>query len=76
MHAGGLLVLLDVVLNSEKTGPFRGIVVDLVILVETPGVERSADEYKTLLESEGFGNFQFYPIDTSSHFDVITVRKL
>ena len=73
---GGLLVLLDVVLNPDRTGPFKSVVLDLIILVKTPGMERSSDEYKTLLESEGYGNFQCYSIEASSYFDVITVRKL
>ena len=75
LFAGGLLVLLDAVLNRDKMGPLRSILIDLIILVNTPGAERTADEYKALLERKGFGEFQFIPVVDSCQFDVIVARK-
>ena len=47
----------------------------MIMLIKTAGIERTAEEYKAILESEGFGNFQFEPIEASSQFDVIVAHK-
>ena len=73
---GGLLVLLEEVLNPDRIGPFNAHALDLVMLTKTAGGERSADEYRALLESEGFGKFEFHPIQGSFQFNVMTARKL
>ena len=78
MCIGGALVLLKSVLNPDKaepTGLYYFFDMIMLGLLQTSGVERSADEYKALLESEGFGDFQFHAIQTSSQFDVIVARK-
>ena len=76
MQVGGLLVLLESVLNPHKTRPFRFIFLDMVMLLQTLGVERSADEYKALQESEGFGDFQLqYQSKKLLHLSDILIRS-
>ena len=70
------MVILENVLQPNKTGPSRAVFQDIIMLVRTSGHERSVDEYKLLVENEGFNDFQFTPLEGSSSFDVIVARKV
>jgi acetylserotonin N-methyltransferase len=77
MHAalpahGGLL-LAEVLLEEDKTGPLSGLLQSLNMLACTEGKERTLSEYRALLESEGFGEVR--GVRTGSVVDAIYARR-
>jgi len=75
LPAGGLLVVLEQTLNADKLGPMTSIHLDLIMIFNTVGQERTVAEYQHLIESEGFTGFQFHPVKGSYTFEVIVARK-
>lgn len=73
--AGGMIVILELLLNDSKTGPTSAVCLDLRMLFKTVGKERTVAEYKDLLESENFNGFQYLQNAGSTHFEVIVARK-
>ena len=73
---GGLLVILETVLKPDKTGPAMSVFFDVIMMVRTPGRERSVDEYKSLVVGEGFEDFRFTSVGGSSSYDVVVARKM
>jgi acetylserotonin O-methyltransferase len=58
LPAGGGLLLAEMLLNEDKTGPTYALLQSLNMLVCTEGKERNLAEYRELLESEGFRDVQ------------------
>lgn len=58
LPSGGGLLIAERLLNADKTGPLRGQLQALNMLVCTEGKERNASEYKTLLLEAGFKDVQ------------------
>lgn len=54
LPAGGALLIAERLLNADKTGPLKGQLQSLNMLVCTEGKERNAEEYRTLLLEAGF----------------------
>ncbi|MBV8810501.1 MAG: hypothetical protein JO033_17660 [Acidobacteriaceae bacterium] len=54
---GGVLIA-EALINEDRSGPVYAIMQDLNMLVCTDGRERTASEYKQLLESTGFSRVQ------------------
>ena len=46
--------MLERVLNDQKDGPLTTLIFDLGMLVSSEGRERTAAEYRLLLEAHGF----------------------
>lgn len=59
----------EIVLDDDHTGPMRGLLQSLNMLVQTRGRERSSKEYSDLLENHGFHDIQVY----RSHYRVLDV---
>jgi acetylserotonin N-methyltransferase len=78
MHAalpeGGAVLLAEVLLDEDKTGPLSGLLQSLNMLACTEGKERSLSEYRALLESECFGAVQ--GVRTGSVVDAVYARRL
>ena len=55
---GGGLLIAERFLNDNKTGPRSTLLQSLNMLVQTHGKERTATEYKQLLEEQGFVDIQ------------------
>ena len=55
---GGGLLIAEKLLNEDKTGPRGTLLQSLNMLVQTQGKERTATEYKQLLEEQGFVDIQ------------------
>ena len=55
---GGGLLIAERFLNEDKTGPRGTLLQSLNMLVQTHGKERTATEYKQLLEEQGFVDIQ------------------
>jgi 3-hydroxy-5-methyl-1-naphthoate 3-O-methyltransferase len=58
---GGLLVIHDVHINEEKTGPFPNAAYSSLLMHSTEGKCYSLSEMYPLLRALGFANFQFTP---------------
>lgn len=77
MHAalpeGGAILLAEVLLNDDKTGPLSGLLQSLNMLACTEGKERNLTEYRALFESEGFAEVR--GVHTGKVVDAIYARK-
>ena len=62
-------------LNDDKTGPTRILLQSLNMLVTEMGKERSAEEYKELLEKHGFVDIQTKRLGSAAGIDAILCRK-
>ena len=62
-------------LNDDKTGPMRTLLQSLNMLVQAIGKERSAQEYKELLERHGFVDIQIKRLEPCAGIDAILCRK-
>jgi acetylserotonin N-methyltransferase len=56
--AGGLLIT-ETLVNEDRTGPVYSLMQDLNMLVCTDGKERTASEYRRLLQRAGFSKVDF-----------------
>jgi hypothetical protein len=45
------------------------------MMARNVGRERTASDYRALLESEGFRDVRYQYVEGGQHFDVITTRK-
>jgi acetylserotonin N-methyltransferase len=70
---GGALLIAESLLNDEQTGPVYTLMQDLNMLVCTDGRERTAAEYRSLLETAGFSEVQFHR--TGLPLDAILAKK-
>ena len=70
---GGALLIAERLLNAEKTGPIRGQLQSLNMLVCTEGKERTVAEYRALLEEAGFTDIQAR--ETGSVVDAVLAVK-
>ena len=71
---GGGLLICEQILNEDKSGPKSALLQSLLMLLVTGGKERSASEYKHLLEKHGFVDIQAKRVCFSK--DVIFSRKM
>ena len=62
-------------LNDDKTGPTRILLQSLNMLVQEIGKERSAEEYKELLEKHGFVDIRTKRLGSDAGIDAILCRK-
>jgi acetylserotonin N-methyltransferase len=70
---GGGLLIAERLLSADKTGPLRGNLQSLNMLVCTEGKERNAAEYHALLREAGFKEFQAR--ETGSVVDAVLAVK-
>ena len=54
LEPGGTILILEKVLNDDRTGPLFTALMNLNMLVVLPGRERTMSEYATLLTTTGF----------------------
>ncbi len=54
LPSGGLIVISELLVNDEKTGPAPAALMSLNMLIETEGCNYTAREYATWLEDVGF----------------------
>jgi len=75
LPSGGCLLIAERILNEDKTGPKKALLLSLNMLVQTHGKERSAAEYKQLLQKQGFIDIQTNQLESSAGIDAILCRK-
>jgi acetylserotonin N-methyltransferase len=73
LPSGGALLLAERLLNDDKTGPLKGQLQSLNMLVCTEGKERSAAEYRSMLLEAGFAEVQAR--ETGSVVDAVLATK-
>jgi acetylserotonin O-methyltransferase len=59
LSPGGGILIVEALLNEDRSGPVYALMQDLNMLVCTDGRERTFDEYRALLEAAGFTNVQY-----------------
>ena len=72
--SGGGLLICERILNEDKRGPLPSLIFSLLMLVSTGGKERSAPEFKHLLEKHGFIDVQAKRVYFTQ--DAIFCRKM
>ncbi|XP_074990160.1 acetylserotonin O-methyltransferase isoform X3 [Calonectris borealis] len=70
---GGGVLLVESLLNEDKSGPLETQLYSMNMLVQTEGKERTAAEYSKLLEAAGFGEVQVKR--TGKLYDAVLGRK-
>ncbi|XP_051662808.1 acetylserotonin O-methyltransferase isoform X3 [Manacus candei] len=70
---GGGVLLVESLLNEDKSGPLETQLYSMNMLVQTEGKERTAAEYSKLLEAAGFGVIQVKR--TGKLYDAVLGRK-
>ncbi|XP_054062353.1 acetylserotonin O-methyltransferase isoform X3 [Rissa tridactyla] len=70
---GGGVLLVESLLNEDKSGPLETQLYSMNMLVQTEGKERTAVEYSKLLEAAGFGEVQVKR--TGKLYDAVLGRK-
>ncbi|XP_041898019.1 acetylserotonin O-methyltransferase isoform X1 [Corvus kubaryi] len=70
---GGGVLLVESLLNEDKSGPVETQLYSMNMLVQTEGKERTAEEYSKLLEAAGFGVIQVKR--TGKLYDAVLGRK-
>jgi 3-hydroxy-5-methyl-1-naphthoate 3-O-methyltransferase len=73
LPSGGLLVIHDVHINEEKTGPFPNAAYSALLMHSTEGKCYSLSEMYPLVRTLGFDDFQFTPTVADRSF--ITARR-
>ncbi|XP_033003500.1 acetylserotonin O-methyltransferase-like [Lacerta agilis] len=69
---GGGVLVVEIVLNEDRTGPFEAHIYAVVMLLLTQGKERTPSEYNALLSAAGFKDIQQ---KKAILFDAILGRK-
>lgn len=72
---GGSLLILEKTLNEKKDGPSFAISNDLIMSLISTGRERSAKEYRDLIDAQGFTNIQIRQVGGYNYFDAILSKK-
>ena len=73
MVSGGLLMVQEQFLNSEKTGPLLPVLIGINQLIHTPaGRAYSAQEVSDMAKEVGFTHLSFRPLPEPSPFTLIT----
>ncbi len=76
MVSGGVLILQEQMLNSDKTGPLLSALIGVNQLIHTPGGTAYSDrEIAGWLEEAGFEGMEFKPLSQWSPFTVLTAVK-
>ncbi len=75
LKPGGLVAIIDMIPNDERTGPPFALIFALNMLVNTAtGSTYTLSEYRNWLAEAGFG--EVTTIDVASHSPVIVARKI
>ena len=64
---GGKVVVLERLLESDRSGPFMGLMQDLAMMLETGGMHRSEEHYRRLLMQAGFKQIEVYKSSGDKH---------
>lgn len=74
LPSGGYILILEKLLDDEKTGPKHVLTFDIAMMLTCGGRERSAAEISELLKSHGFIKIQTHLIPTSTRSAVLAMK--
>ncbi|XP_062983743.1 acetylserotonin O-methyltransferase-like [Elgaria multicarinata webbii] len=69
---GGGVLVVEIILNEDRSGPLLGHLQSIVMLLHNEGKERTASEYKVLFSAAGFKEIQ---VKKGWLYDAILGRK-
>ena len=72
---GGSVLVMEKVLDEEKSSPENAVVNDLLLSLQSEGRERTLTEYKRLFKKYGCAYISFKPIEGYNMYDVMLVKK-
>jgi acetylserotonin N-methyltransferase len=72
LPSGGGVLIAEILLDEDRTGPLSGLMQSLNMLVCTEGRERTFSEYRALLVEAGFRDVQ--GVRTGAPLDAILAR--
>lgn len=72
-QAGGAVLLIETLLNEDKSGPLESQLYSMNMLVQTEGKERTPKEYSQFLTAAGFKETEIKK--TGKVYDAILGRK-
>lgn len=75
LPSGGCLLIAEAFLDEDKTGPKSVLLQSLNMLLQMQGRERTAEEYKEILQNKGFVDIQTKKLEPSVRLDAILCRK-
>ncbi|XP_062828134.1 acetylserotonin O-methyltransferase isoform X2 [Anolis carolinensis] len=71
-QSGGGVLLVETVLNEDRSGPLAAHIYSILVMLVLEGKERTLSEYSTLLGAAGFKDVQF---KKGRHLDAVYGRK-
>ncbi|NUT22743.1 MAG: methyltransferase domain-containing protein [Hamadaea sp.] len=76
LPADGVLIISELLLNAERTGPAEAALMGMNMIVETAGGHNYSDvEYATWLRDTGFADVRVIPLDAPGANGVVLGRK-
>jgi 3-hydroxy-5-methyl-1-naphthoate 3-O-methyltransferase len=75
LPSGGLVVISELLVNDDKTGPPPAALMSLTMLVEDEGRNYTAAEYEQWLTETGFRNVRRVPLDVPAANGLILAEK-
>jgi 3-hydroxy-5-methyl-1-naphthoate 3-O-methyltransferase len=75
LDSGGAVLICELVVDDDKTGPVPAALMSLNMLVETEGRNYTAAEYGNWLTEVGFVDPQVVPFEAPGANGVVTARK-
>jgi 3-hydroxy-5-methyl-1-naphthoate 3-O-methyltransferase len=75
LDPGGAVVICELLVNDDKTGPAPAALMSLNMLIETAGRNYTAAEYSDWLTDIGFVDPQVVPFEAPGANAVVTARK-
>ncbi|MGN6176522.1 MAG: methyltransferase [Streptosporangiaceae bacterium] len=75
LPSGGIVLISELLVNDEKTGPPPAALMSLTMLVEAEGRNYTAAEYEEWLTAAGFRNARRIDIDVPAANGVIIAEK-
>ena len=75
LPSGGAVVISELLVNDEKTGPAPAALMSLNMLIETEGRNYTAAEYSAWLEEAGFRNVETVRFDAPAANGAVIGRK-
>src|SRR3546814_9754007 len=75
LPSGGAVVISELLVNDEKTGPAQAALMSLNMLIETEGRNYTPAEYSAWLEEAGFRHIETVWLDAHAAHGVVLGRK-
>ena len=75
LDRGGAILICELLVDDDKTGPAPAALMSLNMLIETEGRNYTAAEYSAWLTEAGFVDPQVIPLEAPGANGVVTARK-